>query len=235
MRRKTIAIILAGGSSKRMGKDLPKQFLEVAGKPLIVHALENFSRNKSINGIIVVSLEKYIDRSIQVIADNKIDKVIDVIPGGATRQESSYIGIKRCPDDTQFVLIHDSARPFVDNKIIDDVLCAAVKYGAAAPAIEISDTVTFEKDGFVDKIPPRKTLKRIQTPQGFSYETICKAHKQSRENGIMGATDDCGLVRNMNSPVRIVKGDPVNIKITDQYDIETAKRVTNNPERKGSL
>jgi len=235
MKKKTIAIILAGGSSKRMGKNLPKQFLEVAGKPLIVHALEKFSRKKSINGIIVVSLEKYLDRSIQIIADNKVDKVIDVIPGGATRQESSYIGIKRCPDDTQFVLIHDSARPFVDNKIIDDVLRAAVKYGAAAPAMEISDTVIFEKDGFVDKIPPRKTLKRIQTPQGFSYETICKAHEQSRENGITNATDDCGLVRNMNSPVRIVEGDPANIKITDRYDIETAEKATKDPEGKGGL
>ncbi|MFH1837647.1 MAG: 2-C-methyl-D-erythritol 4-phosphate cytidylyltransferase [Candidatus Omnitrophota bacterium] len=224
MNKKTIAIILAGGKGERAGGTVPKQFIEVAGKPLIVHAIERFSLGY-IDGIIVVSLEKYIDKVKRMIEKYGIKRNIDIIPGDVTRQGSSFNGVNACPRDTAFVLIHDAARPFVEEKIIRDVLDAAMKYGVAIPVIETSDTAAFEKDGFVDDIPERGKLKRIQTPQGFSYETIHRAHRSAKEEGITDVTDDCGLVKRIGGKVRMIEGSILNIKLTDRYDIEISEKI----------
>jgi len=207
-----------------MEGETPKQFMPLAGKPLIMYSLETFSNNRSVDGIILVGLEKYIDKLKDMVARNKIDKVIDIIPGGKTRQESSYKGIKKCPSDTGHVLIHDAARPFANDKIIEDVLRAVMKCGAAVPVMCFSDTVAIEKDGFIDTIPDRNRYRRIQTPQGFSYEVILEAHEKARENKITDSTDDCGLVRGIGRSVKTVESDPVNMKITDRNDIMLAER-----------
>lgn len=224
MDNKTIAIILAGGTGERMNEDIPKQFMCLAGKPLIMYSLETFSNNMLVDGIIVVGIETHIDKLKEMIKANNIDKVIDVIPGGITRQESSYEGVKKCPSDTGYVLIHDAARPMLNDRIIGDVLDAAKKYGASVPVTGLADTVAVEKDGFIDVIPDRDEVRRIQTPQGFLYEVILKAHEGARDNKIRYSTDDCGLVRKIGRSVKTVEGSITNIKITDPSDIVLAER-----------
>ncbi|MFH1552855.1 MAG: 2-C-methyl-D-erythritol 4-phosphate cytidylyltransferase [Candidatus Omnitrophota bacterium] len=219
MKNKVVAIVLAGGTGVRMGKAVPKQFLEVAHKPIIVHTLEHFEKSDLISDIVVVCHAEHIGDLESLVKKSGIKKVCTIIPGGKTRQESSFAGIKSCPPDTEFVLIHDAVRPFVNDKIIKDVFNAAKKYGAAGPVIDVEDTIIEEKNGFIKSIPDRRYLKRIQTPQGFCYETILKSHERGVENNFKDVSDDCGLVISMKKPVKLVKGDPLNFKITNQRDM----------------
>ena len=123
-----------------------------------------------------------------------------------------------CPEGTELVLIHDAVRPFVTGGIIKSVLEKAMKTGAAGPAVDMDDTVILEKDGQLEGILERKNLKRMQTPQGFSYEVIRNAHESALKNKISGISDDCGLVMEMGTPVSIVKGSVLNMKITNKSD-----------------
>ncbi|MFC1480539.1 2-C-methyl-D-erythritol 4-phosphate cytidylyltransferase, partial [Candidatus Omnitrophota bacterium] len=209
---------------ERMGLETPKQFLELAGKPIIVHTLGQFEKNDLISDIVVVCHENHIKDLDELLRENRIQKIHKIVPGGETRQESSFIGVKSCPPGTEFVLIHDAVRPFIDDRIIEETLAAAAEAGASGTAIDTDDTIIVKKDDFIEDIPPRKNLKRIQTPQGFRYETILEAHQGALKNNITDSTDDCGLVRAMGQPVKLVDGSVFNIKITDQTDLFLAEK-----------
>jgi 2-C-methyl-D-erythritol 4-phosphate cytidylyltransferase len=224
MKEKAAAIVLAGGSGIRMNTALPKQFMELAGKPVIIHSLEKFDRSALISDIVIVCVADHIRDLNALINKYCLKKVYQVIAGGKTRQESSSKGLKNCPQNTEFVLIHDAARPFVEEKIIEDVLNAAKDTGAAGPVIDIDDTVVAEQNGRIKDIPARDTLKRIQTPQGFRYKTIIEAHKNAAEEGIRDASDDCSLVVAIGRPVTLVRGALSNIKITTPADMFLAER-----------
>ncbi|MBU1084452.1 MAG: 2-C-methyl-D-erythritol 4-phosphate cytidylyltransferase [Candidatus Omnitrophota bacterium] len=227
-KNKTIAIILAGGEGKRMNGGEPKQFIELGGKPLIMYALESFAGHDLVSGVIVVSSKEHIVRMREMIKKSGIGKIIDIIPGGDTRQKSSFLGVKRCPEDAKIVLIHDAARPFVSRSIIEEVIKAAEDKGAAAPAIDVTDTIVFEDSGYISGVPERKKMKRMQTPQGFKYKVILKAHREGEEQGAEGITDDCGLIIRSGLAVRIIEGDTHNIKITDRKDLSEAGRYLGN-------
>jgi 2-C-methyl-D-erythritol 4-phosphate cytidylyltransferase len=225
MNEKTVAIILAGGTGERMNNEMPKQFLEIASRPVIIHTCKAFEKNESISDMIIVCNEKYIEHLQSLIKQNSIQKVYKIVPGGKTRQESSFLGIKACPPDTGFVLIHDAVRPFAGRSIIEDVLMAAKEKGAAAPVISTEDTIIVKDGDFITEIPDRNTLKRIQTPQGFQYETMLKAHEWALENNITDSTDDCGLVLAMGPKVKWVEGSRENIKITNAADLFLAENL----------
>jgi len=224
MKEKAAAIVLAGGSGIRMNTALPKQFMELAGKPVIVYSLEQFEKSDLVSDIVVVCCADYLDILDELVVKNTFRKVRGIVAGGRTRQGSSFIGVKNCPPGTELVLIHDAARPFITEKMIEDTLTAAGKTGAAGVAIDMDDTVIVKKDDFIKKIPAREDLKRIQTPQGFNYKTILGAHECALKNGITDSTDDCGLVLAMGRPVKWVEGDVSNIKITTPADMFLAER-----------
>ena len=219
MREKIIAIILAGGTGERMGGELPKQFMELSGKPVITYSVEAFDKSDVIDEIIIVCHEKHMERMTDIVDIVNPGKNCKIVAGGKTRQESSFIGVKNCPSGTEFVLIHDAVRPFVSERIIKDVLEAAGETGAAMSVVDMDDTVVVVEAGMVGEVPDRNTLKRVQTPQGFKHDIILKAHEQALKTGIKDSTDDCSLVVFQGKPVRLVKGATDNIKITTKQDM----------------
>jgi len=222
---KTTAIILAGGLGKRMKTKVLKQFLPLAGIPVIVHAISKFENSRLVSNIVIVSHRSYIKRLEGLIKKNAFRKIYKIVPGGETRQESSFIGIKNCPAGTELVLIHDAARPFVSEKIIKNVLKAAKSCGAAEPAINVDDTIIETDGAFLKNIPERDNLKRVQTPQAFRYKTILKAHEDALKRKTAGLTDDAALVLAMELPVRVVEGEACNLKITGRLDMIMAEKI----------
>ncbi|MCK4852043.1 MAG: 2-C-methyl-D-erythritol 4-phosphate cytidylyltransferase [Candidatus Omnitrophica bacterium] len=225
MKEIAAAIVLAAGSGTRMNTAVPKQFLELAGKPVIIHTLEKFEKSSFISDTVVVCHEDHIEDLRRLISKNKLRKVYKVVPGGETRQGSSFIGVKNCPPGTTFALIHDAVRPFINDTIISDTLEAAGAAGAAGTVVDMIDTVIVKNGDFIRDMPDRNNLKRAQTPQGFRYETILTAHEWALKNDIFDSTDDCGLVLAMGSPVKAVEGSVFNIKITDRADLAVAERL----------
>jgi 2-C-methyl-D-erythritol 4-phosphate cytidylyltransferase len=219
MKELVSAVIVAGGEGKRMKTDLPKQFIEVSGKPIIIHTLEKFCNSPRIDKVVVVCLKAYIEKLKGLVKRYALKKIHAIVPGEKTRQGSSYAGLKACPKETEYVLIHDAVRPFVTGSIIKEVLTQAMKTGASACAIDVVDTIIEVKRGILSGLPDRSSLMRIQTPQGFKYDIIQDAHENSIRNGMFDSTDDCGLVLREGCDVRVVKGSKDNIKITDDKDL----------------
>lgn len=221
------AIILAGGSGERFSSSNPKQLVNLAGKPVICHTIEVFENHSDINEIILVVDETNQANVQNLIAENGYGKVSKVVIGGATRQGSSFNGLKACSRSTTHVLIHDAVRPFVDNEIIDRCVSALKHHDAIDVCVDSTDTlVEVDGHGYIASIPKRSNLKRGQTPQAFKYETIFDAHQRSVENGYLESTDDCSLVLRAGlTKVHVVQGSEFNIKITYPIDIHLAEKI----------
>ena len=220
---KTTGIILAGGSGKRLKSKVPKQFLKLKNKPVILYSLLAFEKNSLVDRIVVVSHKNYLAYMKELIRKYGFRKVHCVVPGGKTRQGSSFIGLKNCPPDTELVLIHDAARPFITARLIEKTLNAAKKTGAATASAPITDTVFVEDNGFVKCAADRTVLRKVHTPQAFKYGLIKKAHEAALRKGIRDATDDCALVMLAGKRVKLTKSPDTNIKITTKTDLHIAK------------
>jgi 2-C-methyl-D-erythritol 4-phosphate cytidylyltransferase len=222
--RKVTALILAGGEGRRMAADVPKQFLSLGGVPVISHSVKAFELSDKVSDIVIVCHQDHLSLMERVISDTHSQKTKVIVEGGETRQSSSFIGLKNCPSGTEYVLIHDSARPFLRLEMIDDLLHAVKETGAACPAEDVSDTIAEVKRGLIlEVVPKREDLKKIQTPQVFSYDVIVKAHEEAVKKGITSASDDCGLVLVSGGKVAVVKGQPGNLKITSKFDLKLAE------------
>lgn len=219
---KITALILAGGTGSRMKGELPKQFVELAGQPVICHSLRQFQEEKNVTSLIVVCYPEFCGKLEKIIKDHTFDKIKEIVPGGATRQRSSYNGLQECDPDTEIVLIHDAARPLVTSDIINNVITSTFEYGAACPVADMEDTVVATENGNISSFSDRSRLKRAQTPQGFKYKTILEAHEKAARAGKYDYTDDCGLIMDNGYKVRIVEGDNRNLKITESTDLEIA-------------
>lgn len=220
------AVILASGTGTRFNDTQPKQFSKLAGLPVIVHTLKVFQGSRRISGIVVVTQEEFIDRIWKLAEQNGLGKIVKVVVGGATRQESSYIGISCCGPDTDYVLVHDSVRPFVTNRVIDDLVAAVIEHKAVDTVIPSADTIVEVDPGsFISRIPDRARLRRGQTPQAFSYKLILDSHLRAIADGIENATDDCSLVLHLEHKVFVVNGDEQNIKITYPLDLHIADKL----------
>ncbi|MFH1847198.1 MAG: 2-C-methyl-D-erythritol 4-phosphate cytidylyltransferase [Candidatus Omnitrophota bacterium] len=224
MKKDTVVIILAGGTGRRMKTFDPKQFLILSGKPIIIQTIEAFEKNRMIAGTIIVCHKDHTARLKKLIKQYGLQKVLKVVSGGTTRQESAFKGLKAVSKDTKYVLIHDAVRPFIKDDLIRRVLQGTKKIGAAGPVVECSDTIVVKKGELIVAIPDRNTMKRIQTPQGFDYKIIFDAHKWALKNNIKNATDDCSLILAMGKPVKSVKGNLSNIKITESKDLGLAEK-----------
>ena len=224
-----IALILAAGTGSRMGNaDKPKQFLPIYGKPLMVHTIEAFEMNPEVDAIVISTNSEYIDDVKVMCKQYDLSKVKSVVAGGNTRQISVYNGLKGVQEvgaqDDDIVIIHDSARPLISQKIIVDNINACKEFGAVDTVIKASDTIVHSENGeTITDIPPRKELYQGQTPQTFKMSIIMKAHEAALNNEIPNVTDDTKLVLSLGMPVHLVEGDKLNFKITTFDDLMMLK------------
>ncbi|HDS09087.1 MAG TPA: 2-C-methyl-D-erythritol 4-phosphate cytidylyltransferase, partial [Firmicutes bacterium] len=217
---KNVAIIAAGGSGKRMGAEMPKQYLLLSGKPILLHTLNKFEDALSIDAIILVLPQNDIDYVKKEIVDKQgISKVTDMIAGGKERQDSVRNAIDLIDDDTEIVVIHDGARPFITTELINLSVERALEEGAVALGVPVKDTVKSVNDrGIIRKTLDRDTIWIAQTPQAFQREVICEAYRKAYKNNY-SATDDSCLVERLGIEVRMITGSYDNIKITTKDDI----------------
>jgi 2-C-methyl-D-erythritol 4-phosphate cytidylyltransferase len=219
-------IILAGGSGSRLGDERPKQFIDLGGKPLIAWSLIRFNNHSSINGIIVVSAEENIGEINEICTMYKITKLHKVIPGGKTRQESSFNAVNSHSfNEDDILLIHDAARPFVTDRIISESIFSATEHGAAAVYVKSIDTITEIRNGYVESIPPRENLYYTQTPQAFRYNIIRTSHENALKRGVTDSSDDVSLVLNASHDIKKVDGEYYNLKITVSSDVDIALKI----------
>jgi len=220
------AIILASGTGLRFQDNQPKQYMKLAGLPVLVHTLKIFQTSPVIDGIVVVSHNNFLEHVWDLVSQNSLTKVHKVVAGGASRQDSSRIGIESCGEEASYVLVHDSVRPFLSHKVIDDLVAAVKTHKAVDTVIASADTlVEVDEDGFINNIPDRSLFRRGQTPQAFSRDLILEAHQRALTDGITNATDDCQLVMRLGQKVFTVNGDEQNIKITYPIDLHIADKL----------
>lgn len=216
---KVCAIILAGGMGKRMGTSVNKQYLKLKGEPILKRTIDCFEKNKNIDKIVVVAAINEVEYcNANIIKKYNFKKVSIVLAGGIERQNSVFNGLK-ATYNCEIVLIHDGARPFVSNNIIDEGIKYARNYGACAPGVTPKDTIKVKNlEGFSIDTPRRETLISVQTPQCFKYDLILEAHKYIEDNNIV-VTDDTMAVEILNYKVFLYDGDYKNIKITTPEDL----------------
>lgn len=219
---KNIGIILAGGAGVRMSNmNMPKQFADVYGKPVVVHTLEIFDLHMEIDEIIIVCKEDYIDDMKILVRKFDLQKVKAIVKAGATRQESSYNGILAVQDTESVLVIHDAVRPLVSARIISENIRLAREHGAVDTVVPANDTIVRSLDGlYMNDVPNRSELYQGQTPQSFKYSVIREAHEMFPTGN---STDDCQLLLKAGKKVALVTGDKLNFKITTQEDLVLLK------------
>ena len=211
------AIIPAAGRGKRIGASVPKQFLEIQGKPLLHHTLTVFASCKLIDYVVLVMPRADVDEMGEDWL-NKYAIVREVVVGGEQRQDSVYNGFNSLEEGTDIVVVHDGVRPFTTPQMITATVEAAQQHGAAITAIPVSDTVKQAADGFVKQTVSRDGLWRVQTPQAFQYGLLQQAFKKAKKDSYYG-TDEGSLVEYLGERVKIVPGSELNIKITRKEDL----------------
>lgn len=214
------AIILAGGKGKRMGAPVSKQFIEIKGKPIIYYTIKKFSENKKIDNIVVVLSKDEVGYFKENILEKYNLKVDNIVIGGTERQDSVYNGLKSLEDtNTDIVLIHDGARPFISDRIIDDGIKFAQVYGACAPGVMPKDTIKIKNESnFSVSTPERGSLVAIQTPQVFKFNEILECHEKIKINNIV-VTDDTMVAEKFGYSLYLYDGEYTNIKVTTPEDL----------------
>jgi 2-C-methyl-D-erythritol 4-phosphate cytidylyltransferase len=226
-----IAIIAAAGTGSRMASDRPKQFLQLAGSPIIFHTLKPFELCESIQEVIVVLPPEESAAFLALAAKQGLRKLARVVPGGPTRADSVKRGLMAIRAATaEIVAVHDGVRPFVSVEEIDNTIAAAQRDGAAILATPVTDTIKLVVEGKTDEIIVktllRQNLRQALTPQCFRYELLRKAYEQADVND-PSLTDESALVERLGHQVTIVAGSARNIKITTPRDLLIAETFLN--------
>jgi len=219
-----IAIIFAGGSGIRMGTGIPKQFLEVNGKPILVHTVQLFQFHRKIDKIYISVLKDYIPYVESLVQEYHLTKVCGVISGGKTAQDSIYNALKKAesenPQDS-IVLLHDGVRPFVSYDVISSNIQSVKQHGSAITSTPCFETIFISKNGnLVEQVPVRKHTYSAQAPQSFLLREIIDAHEQIRctESGYENMVDSCTIYKALGRPVHFISGNRGNIKVTTPED-----------------
>ncbi len=225
---KTTAVIVAAGSSTRMGKPVSKQLIKLNGTQVIIHTLRAFQKAESISEIIVVCRKNDIEAIKNLAQLNNITKATAFTEGGGTRQQSVKNGVLLASSTADYIAVHDGARPLVTPKDINAVVENAVKYKASALGVFVKDTIkVVDENGFILSTPDRSRLIAIYTPQVFKMDMYKKAiEKAEKEN--KDYTDDCQLVESLGEKVFVTQGSAMNIKLTTPDDIAVAESFLNN-------
>lgn len=224
---KNIAIIFAGGSGARMGSGLPKQFIEVNGKPIIIHTLEIFEDHPMIDGIYIACKEDYIEKLEKMLKRHMITKVGKVVAGGTTGQDSirnALLAAAEDYDQDSIVLIHDGVRPCITGELIDEDIKCVKEQGSAVTCTPFFETPVVSKGGvFVEDVPQRSEIFTAQAPQCFYLGEVLAAHKKIRAENpkYEGIVDTCTLMKAYGKDVAIVRGNRGNIKVTTPEDLYT--------------
>lgn len=222
MKKNVVCIVAAGGSGTRMGASVNKLFLEIDETPVIVHTLIALEDAEIIDEIIISAKEEDIVFLAELVSVFKISKVKTIVKGGATRGESILSACRELPEDTDFVVVHDGARPLVSEEIIEETVKAAQHFGAAACGVKPKCTLKAVDEGFVSDTIDREQTVEIQTPQVFKKELFLEMYSQNLET-IKSATDDCVLAEITGAKIFITEGSYKNIKITTPEDLKTAE------------
>ena len=226
------AIIVAAGKSERFGDPLPKQFHEVAGRPLLSWAIEKFELASSIDKIVVVVAADYrLETTRKIIDPFGFNKVVKVVCGGDSRQQSVLKGLEALPESVKVVAIHDGVRALVSPEDIDKVVKLALAEKAAMLALPATDTLKKVKNHSVVGTLDRSQIWLAQTPQAFEYQLILKAHRKFADNpkGTI-VTDDASLVEALGVKVKVVKPSTLNLKITTAEDMNYAESLLGSKE-----
>jgi len=222
-----VAVVLGGGVGQRLGAGLPKQLLTLGGTTLIERCVAAFEAAPGVDEILVVMARGYTGQ-VEALLGSRYRKVTAVIEGGLTRPESTRVALSAIAASESGdcgVLLHDAARPLVDQRIIADCVAALREHDAAGVAVATSDTIVIAVDGVMHSVPPRETLFRCQTPQCFRLSVITRAHELAAADPGFAPTDDCGVVLRYlpETKVHIVPGSERNIKVTYPHDLAVAE------------
>ncbi len=220
-----IAIIIAGGVGSRMGQDIPKQFINVYDKPILIYTLEAFEKNPLIEAIEVVCIETWIEVLRAYAKQYNITKLKWIVPGGSTGQESIRNGVynlegKVNPNDT--IIIHDGIRPMVDEQILNDVIAVCDKYGNAVTSMPYNEQIFVKEDDIsTKKYIPRETLRRVATPQAYKFDKLLWAYQKAfkEEIGIYGSSYTNTMMVELGEKLYFAAGSDKNIKLTTPDDI----------------
>lgn len=226
---KRIGIIIAGGVGVRMGAPIPKQFIMVDEKPIIIYTLEVFQKHPNIDDIIVVCVEEWRNILKSYIHQFGINKVCSVVPGGKNGQASIKNGLDEAKrlgfDDDDIVLIHDAIRPMVDEDILSDNIVKCETYGNATAVVPCTTVVLKKSDNenYSESVVDRDELYLTQTPQAFRLGEILKAHSEAKQKGITNSIASCSLYTELGKKVYYSIGSETNIKLTRPGDVEIFK------------
>ena len=218
-------LVPAAGMGARLGRGEPKALTDVAGKPMVVRALERFEMLGLADNAVVVIPSPFAEAFEKVLSAAFPAASFTLVAGGEERQASVWNGLQQLDSGTDLVVIHDAARPFVAAASVEASLDAAARYGAATVAIPSVDTILVaDREHFLRETPDRSTVWACQTPQTFQVDVIRKAHEEAQRAGLV-FTDDASLVRHAGGEVKLVMGTALNFKVTTPADLELAVHV----------
>ena len=216
---KTTAIIVAAGTGSRFKSETPKQFVELGGKPIVVHSIERLAAAPSVDALIVVVASEHVTR----LGGMNISKPVRVVTGGATRAESVSNGLRAVEDDAELVAVHDGARPFVSVDEIERTIAKAKEMGAACLVAPVTDTIKTISGAEISGTLDRDKLRLALTPQAFKIEVLRRAFEIGEMSDAV--TDECYLVEKLGHPIAFVEGSARNIKITYAEDLILAESI----------
>ena len=223
---KISAIIPAAGLGVRMGRSVPKQFLQLNHQSVLRHTVNAFEKYGLFSAVILVAPADSIDATCDEFADIKV--ISRIVSGGKKRQDSVFAGLKALDEDVDIVVVHDGVRPFLNRRMIRESVDIAAEHGAAITAIPVSDTIKrVNSQGFVDRTINREGLWRVQTPQAFRYSLLRQALEKAASDSYYG-TDEGSLIEYIGKAVKIIHGSELNIKITQPEDLILAEKIAAN-------
>lgn len=226
-----IAIILAGGIGKRMGLNIPKQFIEIKDKPILAYTLESFQTHQLIDTIEVVCVDGWLDTVWSLAQKYKITKLKWVVTGGNTGQESIRNGVYYLKDkvaDTDNIIIHDGVRPLVNNQVLTDVISKCIKYGNAVTSMPYNEQifiVNHNDSTTTNEYIPRENLRRVATPQAYTYSLLYQKYKEAfnKKIGIAGSAYTNTMMADLGVTLHFADGSDKNLKLTTKENLETFK------------
>ena len=228
-----VAVVIAGGCGKRMGLDIPKQFVNVNDKPVLIYTLEGFQKHPEIDEIVVVCIDGWQDTLKAYAKQYEITKLIKIVDGGSTGQESIRNGVfsleGHC-NANDIVIIHDGIRPMVDGEVLTDVIRVAKKYGNAVTSLPYNEQIFVIDDEYTtSKYIPRETLRRVSTPQAYNFKELKEAYEEAfeKEIGIYGSSYTNTMMVDLGKTLHFAAGSEKNIKLTTKEDIDTFRAYLN--------
>ena len=226
-----IAVIFAGGVGTRMRtKDLPKQFLEISNKPIIIYTLEHFEKNPDIDAVVISCIKEWIPYLEKLLYKFRIDKVQRIVPGGKTGQLSIYNGLcaakELAKDENSIVLIHDGVRPLINSELLSQNIECVKKHGSSITSGIVKETiVVIDDEGKIGQVPTRAKSRVAKAPQCFWLNDIFEVHNQAKKDNKVDFIDSCTIMQYYGKELYMIDGPYENIKITTPDDFYTMRAI----------